>query len=153
MSWVFASCGQSIGASVSVIPMNIQGLISFRNDWFDLLAVQGTLKSLLQHHNLKTSVLWHSAYFTVQLLYLYMTTKKTLALTLSHIKKMPLLLNTLAGFVIAFLPRSKHLLISWLQSLLAVNLEPQRIKSLTIFIVSPSICHEDMGLDAMILGF
>ena len=82
VSWVFASCGQSIGASVSVIPMNIQGLISFRNDWFDLLAVQGTLKSLLQHHNLKVSILWHSAFFMVQHSHPYMTTGKTIALTI-----------------------------------------------------------------------
>ena len=117
----------------------------------DLLAVQVTLKSLLQHHSSKASILWHSAFFTVQLSHLYMTTGKTLALTRWTFvgKVMSLLFNMLSRLVIAFLPRSKHLLISWLQSPSAVILEPPKIKikSLTVSIVSPSICHEVMGLD------
>ena len=117
------------------------GIISFRMDWLDLLAVQGTLKSLLQHHSLKASVLQCSAFFIVQLSHPYMTTGKTIALTRWTFvgKVMSLLLNMLSRLVITFLPRSKHLLISWLQSLSAVILEPQKIKSVT---VSPSICHE-----------
>ena len=115
MSQLFASGGQSIGASasVSVLPMN-SGLISFRIDWFDLLAVQGTLKSLLQHHSSKTSILWCSAFFMVQLSHPHMTTGKTIALTRWTFvgKVMSLLFNTLTRFVIAFLPRSKCLLIS-----------------------------------------
>ena len=128
------------------------GLISFRIDWFDLLALQGTLKSLLQHHSLKSSILRCSAFFMVQLLHLYMTTGKAVDLTIWIFvgKMMPLLFNTLYRFVIVFLLRSKHLLISWLQSPSAVILEPRKIKSL---IVSPSICHEVMGPDAMILVF
>ena len=127
------------------------GLIFFRMNWLDLLAVQVTLKSLLQHHSSKASILWHSAFFTVQLSHLYMTTGKTLALTRWTFvgKVMSLLFNMLSRLVIAFLPRSKHLLISWLQSPSAVILEPPKIKikSLTVSIVSPSICHEVMGLD------
>ena len=121
-------------------------------DWLDLLAVQGTLKSLLQHHSSKASILQHSAFFIVQLLHSYMTTGKTIALTRQTFagKVMSLLLNMLSRLVIAFLPRSKHLLISWLQSPSAVILEPKQIKSLTVSIVSPSICNEVMGLDAMI---
>ena len=121
-------------------------------DWFDLLAVQGTLKSLLQHHRSKASVLWHSAFFIVQLSHLYVTIGKTIALTIRTFvgKVMSLLFNALSRSVIAFLPRSKHLLISWLQSRSAVILEPKKIKSVTVSIVSPSICHEVMGLDAMI---
>ena len=131
------------------------GLISFRMDWLDLLAVQGTLKSLLQHHSSKASILWHSALFIVQLSHPYMTTRKTIALTRWTFvgKVMSLLFNTLSRLVITFLPRSKCLLISWLQSPSAVILEPPKIKSVTVFIVSPSICHEMMGLDAMILVF
>ena len=119
-------------------------LISFRIDWLDLLAVQGTLKSLLQHHSSKASILLCSAFFIVQLSHPYMTTGKIIALTRRTFvgKVMPLLFNKLCGFVIAFLPRSKRLLISWLQSPFAVILEPTKIKSLT---VSPSICHEMMG--------
>ena len=116
MSQLFASGGQSIGvsASTSVLPMNT-GLISFRMDWLDLLAVQGTLKSLLQHHSSKASILQHSAFFTLQVSHPYMTTGKTIALTRQTFvgKVMSLLLNMLARLVITFLPRSKHLLISW----------------------------------------
>ena len=121
-------------------------------DWFDLLEVQGTLKSLLQHHNLKASILQHSAFFMVQLSHPYMTTGKTIALTRRTFvgKVMSLLFNMLSRLVIAFLPRSKHLLISWLQSPSAMILEPPKIKSV---IVSPSICHEVMGLDAMTFVF
>ena len=121
-------------------------------DWLDLLAVQGTLKSLLQHHSSKASILRRSAFFIVQLSHSYMTTGKTIALTKRTFvdKVMSLLFNMLSRLVITFLPRSKCLLISWLQSLSAVILEPKKIKSLT---VSPSICHEVMGPDAMILVF
>ena len=131
------------------------GLISFRLDWLDLLAVQGTLKSLLQHHSSKASILQRSAFFTVQLSHPYMTTGKTIALTRRTFvgKVMSLLLNMLSRLVITFLPRSKRLLISWLQSPSAVILEPPKINSLTVHIVSPSICHEVMGPDAMIFIF
>ena len=126
-------------------------------DWLDLLAVQGSLKSLVQYHNSKASILQHSALFMVQLSLSYMTTGKTIALTTWHFvgKVMSLLfsINTLSMFVIAFLPRSKCLLISWLQSLSPVILEPKNIKSVTASIFSPYICHEVMGLDAMILVF
>ena len=130
-------------------------LISFRIDWFDLLAVQGTLKSLLQHHSSKASILQCSAFFIVQLSHPYMTTGKTIALTRWTLvgKVMSLLFNKLSKMVITFLPRSKCLLISWLQSLSAVILEPKKIKSVIISIVSPSFCHEVMGPDAMILVF
>ena len=130
-------------------------MISFRMDWLDLLAVQGTLKSLLQHHSSKASILQHSAFLIVQLSYPYMTTGETTALTRwTFVGKviMSLLFNMLSRLIITFLPRSKCLLISWLQSP-SVILEPQKIKSLTVFIVSLSICHEVMGLDAMILVF
>ena len=135
-------------------PSEYSGLISFRTDWFDLLAVKGTLKSLLQH-NSKASILRCSAFFIVQLSHPYMTTGKTIALTRQTFvgKVMSLLFNMLSRLVTAFLPRSKHLLISWLQSPSAVILELQKIKSLTVSVVSPSICHEVMGPDAMILGF
>ena len=128
------------------------GLISFRIDWFDLLAVHGTLKSLLQHHSSKASILQHSAFFMVQLSHPYMTIAKMTVLTRWTFvgKVMSLLFNML---VTAFLPRSKHLLISWLQSPSAVILEPKKIKSVTVSIVSPSICHEVMGSDAVILVF
>ena len=124
------------------------GLISFRMDQLDLLAVQGTLKSLLQHHSSKASILRRSAFFTVQLSHPYMTTGKTIALTRRTFvgKVMSLLFNMLSRLVIIFLPRSKHLLISWLQSPSAVILEPRKIKSDT---VSPSISHEVMGPDAL----
>uniref|UniRef100_A0A8B9YEU5 Reverse transcriptase domain-containing protein n=1 Tax=Bos mutus grunniens TaxID=30521 RepID=A0A8B9YEU5_BOSMU len=131
--------------SFSIIPSKeIPGLISFRMDWLDLLAVQGTLKSLLQHHSSKASILRHSAFFTVQLSHPYMTSGKTIALTRRIFvgKVMSLLLNMLSRLVITFLPRSKCLLISWLQSLSAVILEPKKIKSDTVSTVSPSISHE-----------
>ena len=129
------------------------GLIFVRIDWFDLLAVPGTLKSLFQHPGPKASILRCSAFFMVQLSHPYMTTGKTTALTRQTFvgKVKSLLFNMLSRLVIAFLPRSKHLLLSWLQSLSAVILEPKKIKSAIVFIVSPSICHEVMGLDAMIL--
>src|SRR5574340_126084 len=122
-------------------------------DWLDLLAVQGTLKSLLQHHSSKASILWRSAFFIVQLSHPYMTPGKTIALTRRTFvgKIMSLLFNMLSRLVITFLPRSKLLLISWLQSPSAVILEPRKIKSATLSTVSPSISHEVMGLDAMIL--
>ena len=131
MSQLFASGGQSIGvlASTSVLPMNIQDL-----DWLDLLAVQGTLKSLLQHHSSKASILRRSAFFTVQLSHPYMTTGKTIAWTRQTFvdEVMSLLYNMLSRLVITFLPRSKRLLISWLQSPSAMSLEPQKIKSATV---------------------
>ena len=122
-------------------------------DWLDLLAVQRILKSLLQHHSSKALILRHLALFIVQLSYSYMTTGKTIALIRWTFfgKVMSLLFNMLSRLVIVFLPRSKCLLISWLQSPSAVILEPQKIKSLIVSIVSPSICHEMMGPDAMIL--
>ena len=141
--------------SFSISPSNeYSGVISFRIDWFDLLAVQETLKSLLQHQSSKASVLWHSAFFMVQLSHPHMTTGKTIALTrwIFVGKVMSLLFNMLTRLVITFLPKSKCLLISWLQSPSAVILEPKK-KFLTVSIVSPSICHEVMGMDAMILAF
>ena len=140
--------------SFNISPSNEHpGLMSFRMDWLDLLAVQGNLKSLLQHHSSKASILWCSAFFTVQLSHPYMTTGTTIALTRQTFvgKLMSLLFNMLSRLVITFLPRSKHLLISWLQSPPAVILKPRKIKSATVSTVSPSICHEVMGLDAMIL--
>ena len=124
-------------------------------DWLDLLAVPETLKSLLQHHNSKASILRHSAFFIVQLSHPYMTHGKTIAFTRQSFvgKVMSLLLNMLSILAIAFLPRSKHLLISWQQSQSAVILEPKKIKSLTVSTVSPSICHKVMGPDAMTLVF
>ena len=124
-------------------------------DWLDLLVVQGTLKSLLQHHSSKASVLWHSDFFVVQFSYPYMTTGKTVALIRQTFvgKVMSLLLNMLSNLVIAFLPRSKLLLISWLQSPSALILEPPKIKSDTVSTVSPSVSHEVMGPDAMIFVF
>ena len=130
-------------------------LISFRMDWLNLLAVQGTLKSLLQYHSSKASILWCSAFFIAQLSHPYMTTGRTTALTIQSFagKVISLLFNMLSRLVITFLPRDKHLLISWLQSPSAVILEPKNIKSVTVSTVSPSICHEVMGPDAMILVF
>uniref|UniRef100_A0AC11EP53 Uncharacterized protein n=1 Tax=Ovis aries TaxID=9940 RepID=A0AC11EP53_SHEEP len=124
-------------------------------DWLDLLAVRGTLKSLLQHHSSKASILWLSAFFTVQLSHPYMTTGKTIALTRRTLvsKVMSLLLNILSRLLITFFPRSKRLLISWLQSPSAVILEPRKIKSDTVSTDSPSISHEVMGADAMIFVF
>ena len=134
---------------------NYSGLISFRMDWLDLLAVQGTLKSLLQHHSSKASILWHSTFFIDQLSHPYMTTGKTKSLTRRTFvgKVMSLVFNMLSRLVITFLPRSKRFLISWLQSPSQVILDPKKIKSVTGSIVSPSICHEMMGPDAMILVF
>jgi len=171
----FSSCSQSLPASVfssestlhmrwpkywcfsfSISPSKEHpGRISFRMDWLDLLAVQGTLKSLLQHHSSKASILRRSVFFTVQLLHPYMTTGKTIALTRQTFvgKVMSLLLNMLSRLVIIFLPRSRHLLISWLQSPSAVVLEPKKIKSDTVSTVSPSVSHEVMGPDAIIFVF
>ena len=137
--------------SFSISPSNEHpGLLSFRIEWLDLLAVQGILKSPLQHHSSKASILLCSAFFTVQLSHPYMTTGKTMALTKQTFvgKVMFLLFNVRSRLVITFLPRSKHLLISWLQSPSAVIWESKKIKSDT---VSPSICHKIMGPDAMIL--
>ena len=130
-------------------------LIFFRMDWLDILEVEGTLKSLLHHHSSKASILQHSAFFTVQLSHPYMTTGKTIALMRQTFvgKVMSLLFNMQPRLVIIFLPRSKHLLISWLQSPPSVILEPPKIKSATVSTVSPSICHEVMGPDAMIFIF
>ena len=156
MSQFFASGGQSMGVQLQHQSFHeYSGLIYFRMDWLNLLVVQGTLKSLLQHHSSKASILQHSAFFIVQLSHPYMTTGKTIALTRWTFvdKVMSLLFNMLSRLVIAFLPRRKCLLISWLQPPSAVILEPPKIKSLTISIVSPSICHEVMGADAMILVF
>ena len=139
--------------SFSISPSNEHpGLIFFRMDWLDLLAAQGTVESLLQHHSSKASILRRSVFFTVQLSHPYMTTGKTIALTFVG-KVMSLIFNMLSRLVITFLPRSKHLLISWLQSPSAVILEPQKIKSDTVSTVSPPISHEVMGPDAMILVF
>ena len=131
------------------------GLISFRIDWFYLLVVQRTLKTLLQHHSLKASVLQCSAFFMVQLSYPHMTAGKTIALIIGTFvgKVRSLLSNILSRFVTAFLPRSKHLLISWLQSLSAVILESRKIKFVTVSTFSPYICREVMRRDAMILVF
>ena len=140
----------------SISPSNeYLGLISFRMDRLDLLAVQGTFKSLLQHHSSKASILQCSAFFIVQLSHPYMTTGKTIALTRWTFvdKVMPQLSNMLSRLVITFLPRSKRLLISWLQSPSAVILEPPEIKSDTASTISPSSCHEVMGLDAMVFVF
>ena len=133
--------------SFSIIPSKeIPGLISFRMDWLNLLAVQGTLKSLLQHHGSKASILQLSAFFTVQLSHPYMTTGKTMALTRRTFvgKVMSHLFNMLSRLVITFLPRSKHLLISWLKSPSAVILEPKKTKSDIVSTVSPSISHEEI---------
>ena len=140
-SQFFALGGQSIGASASapVLPMNIQGQFPLRIDWFDLLAVQWTLKGLLQHHNSKASVLQHSAFFMGQHSHPFMTTGKTIALTRQTFvgKVISLLFNTLPTFVTAFLPRNKHLLISWLQSPSVVILEPPPNKMYRCFYYSP----------------
>ena len=143
--------------SFCISPSNeYSGLISFRIDWFDLLAVEGTLRSLLQHHSSKVSILQCSAFFiygpALTSIHDYW---KTLALIRSTFvdKVMSLLFNTLSRFVIAFLARSKHLLMSWPQSPSAVILEPKKIKSLTVPIVSPSICHKVIGPGALILVF
>ena len=157
---IWVSCSHQVAKywsfSFSISPSKeYAGLISFRTDWFHLLAVQGTLKNLLQHHSSKASILWLSPFFVVQLSHPYITTRKTTALTRWTFagKVMSLLFNMLSRFAIAFLPRSKCLLILWLQSPSAVIWEPKKIKSLTISIVSPSICHEVIGPDAMIFVF
>ena len=142
--------------SFNISPSNEHpGLISFRMDWVNLLAVQGILKSLLQHHSSKASILQRSAFFIIQLSQPYMTTGKTIALTRRTFvgKVMSLLLNILSRLVITFLPRSKCLLISWPQSPSAVILELHKIKSATVSTVSPSVCHEVVGRDAMIFVF
>ena len=142
--------------SFNISPSNEHpGLISFRMDWLDLLAVQETLKSLLQHHSSKASVLRHSAFFIVQLSHPYVTTGKTIALTRRTFvgKVMFLLFNMLSRFVIAFLPRSKRVLVSWLQSPSAVIWEPPKNKFCLFFHYFQSIFHEMMGLDAIILVF
>ena len=134
--------------SFSISPSNEHpGLISLRMDWLDLLAVQGTLKGLLQHHSSKASIFWHSAFFTVQLSHPYMTTGKTITLTRRNFvgKVMSLFFNMLSGLVITFLPRSKCLLISWLQSPSAVILEPRKVKTDTVSTVSPSISQYDLN--------
>ena len=145
----------SFSISPSGFLQEYSGLTSFRIDWPDLLAVQGTLKSLLQHHNSKASILRCSAFFMVQLSHPYMTIGKTIALTRWTFvgKVTPLLFNMLPTFIIVFLPRSKRLLISWLRSPSAVILEPKKIKSVAVSIVSPSTCHKVTGQDAKIFIF
>ena len=141
---------------LNISPYNeYSGLISFRMDWFELLAVQGTLKSLLPRHSSKASVLWRSALYIIQLSHPNMTTGKTIALTRRTFvgKVMSLLFNMLSKLLITFLPRSKRLLNSWLQSPSAVILEPPKIKSDTVSTVSPSISYEVMGPDAMMFIF
>ena len=131
------------------------GLISFRMAWLDLLAYKGTLKILVQHHSSKASILRCSVFFIVQLSHSYMTTGKTHSLIIWTFvgKVMSLLFNMLSRLVIAFLPRSKRLLISWLHSPYAVTLELKKMKSVFVFIVFSSVCHEVMGPDAMIFVF
>ena len=157
MSHFFASGGQSYWSFSFSISLSNEhsGLISLRRDWLDLLVVEGTLKSLLQHHSSKASIVQSSAFFMFQLSHSYMTTGKTIALTMWTFvgKIISRLFNMLSRLVIVFLPKSNCLLISWMQSPSAVILEPKKIKSLTVSIVSPSICHEVMGLDARILVF
>ena len=142
--------------SFSISPSNeYSGWISLKIDWFNLLAVQRTLRSLLQHHSSKASILWHFAFFTVHLSQPYMTTGRTIALTIRMFvgRVMSLLFNTLSRFLLAFLLRSNCLLISWLQLPSAVILQPKKRKSVTTSTFSPSICQEVMGPDAMILVF
>ena len=150
----FASGGKNIGISISPSSEH-SGLISFRMDWLDILAVQGTLKSLLQHHSSKASILQCSAFFLVQFSHPCMTSGKAIAFTrwTFVVKVMSLLFNMLSRLVITFVPRSKSFLISWLQSPSAVILEPLKIKSVTVSTVFPSLCHEIMGPEAMILIF
>ena len=141
--------------SFSISPSSeYSGVISFRIDWFDL-SVKGTLKNLLQHHSSKASILQCSAFFIVQLSHPYLTTGNTIALTRWTFigKVISLLFNMLSRLVIAFPPKIKHLLISWLQSPSSVILEPKKVESVTVSIISPSICHEVMRLDTMILVF
>ena len=157
VSQFFASGGQKYWSfSFSISPSNeYSGLISFRINWFDFLAAQATLKRLLQHHSSKTSVLQRSVFFIVQLSHPYVTTGKTIALARQTFvgKVISLLFKMLSRLVITCLPRSKRLLISWLQSPSAVILEPRKIKSDTVSTVSPSISHEVMGPDAVIFVF
>ena len=154
-----AVCIKYWNFSFSISPSSeYSGLISLKIDWFDLLPVQGTLRSLPQHHSSKASILWHSASFTVQLSQPYVTTGKTIALTIQTFvgRVMSLVFNTLSRFVISFLPRSNRLLISWLQSPSAVILKPRKRKSSYFFLLPPfppSICYAVMGVDAMILIF
>ena len=156
--WVNSSpqVAKVLGLQLQLCPFNEHsGLISFRIDWFGHLAVQGTLKSLLEHHSSKASILRRSAFFMVQLSHPYMTTRKTIVLTRWTFvgQILSLLFNILSKFVITFLPMNKHLLILWLPSPSSVILEPRKIKSVTVSTVSASICHEVMGLDAMIFVF
>ena len=155
-SVIHIRCSKYWSFSFNISPSNkYPGLISFRMVWLDLLAVQGILKSLLQHHSSKASILQCSDFVTIQLSHPYRTTGKTITLTRWTFVGIvvSLLFNMLSRLVINFLPRSKHLLISWLQSPSAVILEPPKINSATVSAVSPSICHEEMGPDAMILIF
>ena len=153
MNWLFASGGQSIGASASILPTNIQGLFPLGlTGVISPLAVQRAFKSLLQHHNLKASTLQHSAFFIAQLSHTYTTTGETIALTFVS-KVISLLFIMLSRFVITFLPISKRLLISWLQSSSTVILETEKRKSGTAPTFSLSVCHELMGSDVMILVF
>ena len=155
MSWLFAPRWPKYWSfSLSISPSNEhQRLISFRMDWLDLLAVQGTLPSLLQHHSSKASILQCSAFFMVQLSHPHRTTRKTIALTIWTFvgKVLSLLFNILSRLVMTCLPRSKHLLISWRQSPYAVILEPKKIKSTPVSTFSPSGCHKVMGPDAMVV--
>ena len=155
LKWVSSSIRWPKYWSFTISPFSeYSGLISFRIDWFDLLAIQETLRSLLQHYNSKASILRCLAYFMNQLSHLYMTTGKTRALAIQTFvgRVISLLFNTLSRFVIAFLPRNNRLLIWWLQPPSTVILEPKKRKSVTASIFSPSICHEVMEPDAMILG-
>ena len=155
-SQLFASGGQILDLQLQHQSLKeCLGLISCRIDWFVLLTVQWTLEILLQHHSSKASILQGSAFFMVQLSHPCMTTGKAIALTRwTFLSKLTsLLFNMLPRFLMAFLPKNKHLLISWLQSQSAVILEPPKTKPLIISIVSSSICHEVMGLDATILLF
>ena len=141
-----------VSASASVLPnIYYSRLISLKIDWFDLFALQGTLRSVLQHHSLKASVLWCFAFFADQLSQPYVTSGRTIWTFVSRAK--PLLFNTLSRFIITFLPRSNYFLISWLQSLFTVILEPKKRKFVTASTFSPSICHEVMGLEVMDLHF
>ena len=154
MSTLFSSGGQSIGASGPDLPNEHSGLISFRIDWFDLLVVQGTLKSVLHRYSSKASILWLSAFFMVQLSHPYMTTAKTIVLTIWTFvgKVISPLFNMLSRFAIAFLPRNKRFLISWLQSPSASDFGAQE-NSLSLSPLFPHICYEVIGPDTMILVF
>ena len=156
MIQLFASVDQNKSFSFSISPSNeYSGLVSFKIDWFDLRPVQGTLRSLLQHHSSKASIIWPSTFFTVQLSQHYVTTRKTIALTILTFvcRVISLLFNTLSRSVIPFLPRSNCLLISWLWALATMILKPKQRKSVIASTFSPSICHEVMRPNAMILVF